>query len=95
MEADGDVGIVVEMVVEIFYREGGKACEGDGADEDDVSVRMIAVDGEGDDKAGILDFGYLFIEQHVLVVLAIEVDEGDKNYDDENTLDDSRDNSGC
>ena len=27
MEADGDVGIVVE----IFYREGGKACEGDGA----------------------------------------------------------------
>ena len=56
---------------------------------------MIAVDGEGDDKAGILDFGYLFIEQHVLVVLAIEVDEGDKNYDDENTLDDSRDNGGC
>ena len=64
-------------------------------DEDDVLGRMIAVDGEGDNKAGILDFGYLFIEQHVLVVLAIEVDKGDKNYDDENTLDDSRDNGGC
>ena len=26
MEADGDVGIIVEKVVEILYREGGKAC---------------------------------------------------------------------
>ena len=57
MEADGDVGIVVEMVVEIFYREGGKACEGDGAGEDDV-VMGVAGNGHGDgDVKGIVDKG--------------------------------------
>ena len=58
MEADGDVGIIVEKVVEILYREGGKACSRQQLLDDNVGkvIRLFVYgdfilegDGAGED----------------------------------------------